>query len=109
MQAHYEDHWDDDRYADDYTNDDRYDWEISDPSQRCVHGTFIGSLNGPDLICGYCEDGTTLEDLALWHLADVLEKFRLETLWNLVWEEWKYAAYRADEDLNALFRQIRRG
>lgn len=34
-----------------------YDADISDRSQYCKHGTFIGSAWGPDYLCGMCEDG----------------------------------------------------
>lgn len=34
---------------------DDFDWDVSDPSQYCEHGTFIGSWWGPDLLCGRCE------------------------------------------------------
>ena len=35
------------------------DWggDLNDPSQRCKHGTFIGSWAGPDYLCHYCELG----------------------------------------------------
>ena len=42
---------------DDYTESDRWDWDQSDDSQYCQHGTFIGSWWGPDILCGWCEDG----------------------------------------------------
>ena len=41
----------------DYTEDDRWDWDRNDPRQHCKHGTFIGSWWGPDLMCGACEMG----------------------------------------------------
>lgn len=44
-------------FDDDYTDDDRYDWDRNDPRQRCKHGTFIGSWAGPDLMCFDCEMG----------------------------------------------------
>lgn len=44
---------------DDYTEDDRYDWDRTDPDQHCKHGTFIGSWWGPDLMCWACEQGLT--------------------------------------------------
>lgn len=28
----------------------------------CVHGTFIGNPCGGDYLCGWCEDGTSLEE-----------------------------------------------
>ena len=40
-----------------------YDADHSDESQYCIHGTFMGSWWGPDYICGYCEDGVTLEEM----------------------------------------------
>ena len=42
---------------DDYTEDDRYDWDRNDSSQYCKHGNFIGSWWGPDLMCFACEMG----------------------------------------------------
>ena len=32
-----------------------YDGDLSDPKQRCRHGTFIGSWWGPDYLCPACE------------------------------------------------------
>ena len=43
--------------SDDYEIGDEYDWDISDRSQYCKHGKFIGSWWGPDILCGYCEAG----------------------------------------------------
>tara|TARA_Y100001949_G_scaffold162077_1_gene154904 strand:- start:76 stop:552 length:477 start_codon:yes stop_codon:yes gene_type:complete len=40
-----------------------YDGDLSDPSQRCEHGTFTGSWWGPDYMCGMCEDGVSQEDV----------------------------------------------
>lgn len=34
-----------------------YDADVSDPSQYCKHGTFIGSSWGPDYLCSACESG----------------------------------------------------
>lgn len=34
-----------------------YDGDMSDDSQYCQHGTFIGSWWGPDYLCGECEMG----------------------------------------------------
>lgn len=48
---------------DDYTEDDRWDWDRNDPGQHCPHGTFIGSWWGPDLLCQWCEDGISVEDM----------------------------------------------
>lgn len=42
---------------DDYTEEDRWDWDYNDIRQRCRHGAFIGSSWGPDIICGKCEMG----------------------------------------------------
>jgi hypothetical protein len=43
--------------SDDYQIGDEYDWDMSDRSQYCKHGKFIGSWWGPDILCGYCEAG----------------------------------------------------
>lgn len=40
-----------------------YDEDLNDERQRCPHGTFIGSWWGPDYICGYCEDGISVEEM----------------------------------------------
>jgi hypothetical protein len=37
-----------------------YDADVSDSSQYCKHGTFIGSWWGPDYMCGKCEDGVAV-------------------------------------------------
>ena len=42
---------------DDYHYGDEWDWDQSDPRQYCVHGTFVGSWWGPDLMCWKCEMG----------------------------------------------------
>lgn len=46
----------------DYMPGDEYDWDQSNDSQYCEHGTFIGSHWGPDLMCGWCEDGVSLSE-----------------------------------------------
>lgn len=49
-----------------------YDEDYQDPEQRCIHGTFIGSWWGPDYLCGYCEDGTSLDDFqAIGHYRTI--------------------------------------
>lgn len=40
-----------------------FDGDLSDPSQRCEHGTFTGSWWGPDYMCGMCESGVSQEDV----------------------------------------------
>jgi hypothetical protein len=42
---------------DDYEYGDEWDWDRNDRSQYCIHGTFIGSWWGPDILCGRCEMG----------------------------------------------------
>jgi hypothetical protein len=61
---------------DDYQPGDEYDWDQSDPRQRCRHGTFIGSHWGPDLLCRFCEDGTTDEEFARLVQAEHLRHVR---------------------------------
>lgn len=48
---------------DDYTEDDRWDWDRNDDSQYCKHGTFIGSWWGPDILCQWCEDGISVAEM----------------------------------------------
>jgi hypothetical protein len=48
---------------DDYTEGDQYDWDRNDSSQYCQHGKFIGSWWGPDILCGWCEDGISVEEM----------------------------------------------
>jgi len=45
--------------TDDYQPGDEWDWDQSDDSQYCEHGTFIGSWWGPDLLCHWCEAGVS--------------------------------------------------
>lgn len=40
-------------YHDHYV--DEYGGDLSDPTQRCKHGTFIGTWAGPDYLCPACE------------------------------------------------------
>ena len=50
----------------DGTEDPRYleyDGDLQDDDQRCEHGKFIGSWWGPDILCGYCEDGISQKEL----------------------------------------------
>jgi hypothetical protein len=35
----------------------------NDAANYCVHGTYIGTPCGPDHMCGYCEDGLSVEDV----------------------------------------------
>ena len=48
---------------DDYTDADRYDWDYNDSNQYCVHGKFIGSWAGPDILCQWCEDGISIAEM----------------------------------------------
>lgn len=51
---------------DDYNEDDRWDWDRTDPRQYCRHGSFIGSYWGPDILCADCEsmdDDPSLRDM----------------------------------------------
>lgn len=45
--------------------DERWDWDRSDPRQYCQHGTFIGSWWGPDLLCRWCEDGSSWDEFLI--------------------------------------------
>ncbi len=45
-----------------------YDADHEDPSQYCIHGTWIGSWWGPDYICQWCEDGYSAEEAELCRL-----------------------------------------
>jgi hypothetical protein len=42
-----------------------YDADHDDPSQYCIHGTWIGSWWGPDYLCGYCEMGVTVKEMQI--------------------------------------------
>ncbi len=48
----------------DYQPGDEFDWDQSDDSQHCKHGTFIGSWWGPDLMCWFCEEGVSDQEYA---------------------------------------------
>lgn len=39
---------------------DEMDREVD--TNYCVHGTFIGNPYGADYLCGWCEEGVSLED-----------------------------------------------
>jgi hypothetical protein len=50
----------------DGSEDPRYlehDGDRQDASQYCEHGKYVGSWWGPDILCGYCEDGISALDL----------------------------------------------
>lgn len=40
-----------------------YDADLTDPRQRCEHGTFIGSWWGPDYLCQWCELGISADEV----------------------------------------------
>ena len=61
-----------DNYTDDYTDDDRYDWDRNDDRQYCQHGTFIGSWWGPDILCMWCENGATVEEMRDYYRTEKL-------------------------------------
>lgn len=63
---------------DDYTEADRWDWDQSDDSQYCQHGTFIGSWWGPDILCGWCEDGISYRQMRRWQKAAKRREFAQE-------------------------------
>lgn len=57
----------------DGTEDPRYleyDGDLCDDDQRCEHGIFIGSSWGPDILCGYCEEGISAEEMERSILLD---------------------------------------
>jgi hypothetical protein len=63
----------------DGTEDPRYleyDGDRQDASQYCEHGKFIGSWWGPDILCGYCESGISVEDLLMGELEQAEKKLR---------------------------------
>ena len=47
-----------------------YDGDLQDEAQRCEHGKFIGSWWGPDILCHYCEEGISVEDMNRRHLSE---------------------------------------
>ena len=53
---------------DDYEPGDEFDWDRNDSRQYCEHGTFIGSWWGPDILCGWCEQGVSAAE------ADAIEQ-----------------------------------
>ena len=61
----------------DYTEEDRWDWDRSDMAQRCKHGTFTGSWWGPDLMCGACEMGDP--DITVNDVLKRKEMYQAET------------------------------
>lgn len=38
-------------------------------SERCEHGTYVGSWWGPDYICGGCEEGYTITNLDAYRVG----------------------------------------
>lgn len=46
-----------------------YDADHDDERQFCEHGTFIGSWWGPDYLCQWCEDGTSVTEMRSMILA----------------------------------------
>ena len=54
------------QYGDLYDEDTQTLYDPPDGSTRCKHGTYIGTPGGPDLMCGWCEDGVSDEDFALY-------------------------------------------
>ena len=50
--------------ADEESNWDRRNRATGE--QYCVHGTNIGTWDGPDYMCGWCEDGATIYQYALY-------------------------------------------
>lgn len=46
-----------------------YDADHDDPSQYCIHGTWVGSWWGPDYLCSWCEAGVSVADMEAAILA----------------------------------------
>ena len=78
-----------------------FDGDLSDPSQRCEHGTFIGSWWGPDYMCGACEDGISMEDCLLEAVEHAQR--RKEHFWSLVFGEYGKGIAG---DSNCLYRAL---
>ena len=53
-----------------------YDGDTANPDQYCKHGTFTGSWWGPDYLCGWCEDGVSLEDFQRYQREDAAHELR---------------------------------
>lgn len=47
-----------------YADRAAHGWTSRNP--YCKHGTYIGNPYGADYLCGYCEDGTTIHEMALY-------------------------------------------
>lgn len=47
--------------------EERSNWDRRNQwgEQYCVHGTNVGTWDGPDLMCGWCEDGASHYTVAL--------------------------------------------
>jgi hypothetical protein len=91
---------------DDYQPGDEFDWDYQDDSQRCEHGTFIGSSWGPDVLCGWCESGVTAAEVAEYHRAAQLRSdrdlvARGENLYHIA-TEMPYSARLATALVNIL-------
>lgn len=67
----------------DYRPGDEYDWDQSDDSQYCQHGTFTGSWWGPDLLCQWCEDGVSVAEMRAWRQRQ--RELRADTALGIAW------------------------
>jgi len=76
---------------DDYQPGDEYEWDQSDESQYCKHGTFIGSSWGPDILCGWCESGASEAEYKAY-LARVKHDRLVQRANSTVFNEFYYYA-----------------
>jgi hypothetical protein len=83
--------------------DDQRD-NLSYDDTHCEHGTFVGGWAGPDYLCGYCEDGVTVEELnaqrAYWQKLSA----RYERV-NAVWSR-RLKEYDGEPEGSAKFDSI---
>lgn len=77
-------------HDDDYLPGDEFDWDQGDASQHCKHGTFIGSWAGPDLLCGWCEDGIDMAEFLVIQREAAI-RARKVVLVRGVWDDQEFS------------------
>lgn len=54
---------------------------------HCKHGSYVGTWDGPDILCGACEDGLSLYEYAL-KCAYNEQRFANQHIRELMWEHF---------------------
>lgn len=94
----------------DYDNELPYDGDLNDDSQRCQHGTFIGSWWGPDYLCWACEEGISVEEYRAYQERVAARRRRelaISMAFDQIFDVWRtFRGFKRDDQQSAFLRRM---